>query len=113
MGAPASEVKLSTPNLEGSRISTSAEYVSDEQRHALQSICTSAVKHRDGATGRTGRMVEGSGCFKVWQAQFDPDSKTCTEKCQAAVAEGSLPEGLKTRTWPQGRIPLEGRQTPF
>ena len=68
MGAPASEVKLSTPNLEGSRISTSAEYVNDEQRHALQSICTSAVKHRDGATGRTGRMVEGSGCFEVWHA---------------------------------------------
>jgi len=27
--------------------------------------------------------------------------------------EGSVPEGLKTRTWPQGEIPLKGRQTPF
>ena len=68
MGAPASEVKLSTPNLGGSRISRHAEVVCSEQQAPVQSICISAVKHRDGATGRTGRMVEGSGCFKVWHA---------------------------------------------
>ena len=66
MGAPASEVKLSTSNLGGSRISRHAEVVCSEQQAPVQSICISAVKHRDGATGRTGRMVEGSGCFKVW-----------------------------------------------